>query len=263
MGRYGNNLYKRKKKGKRNACSSSYLFWSKYARTNISLPGLINRTEQAPSTPRKFFSLGLRIQFSPYQHCSLLHGSYSSLRRWQMQGGMLQNITVTTSANKPVSGAFCHESTASKPDFLQWTLVAKYCFSSRLQDCAYLPVLAGLFQVGDAVSSKRRGYAVHFYSDNLHTTSRNCHPSTEGCIGQPDDLQFYDFHMLQRLKIVFLRENMQPGPNIPANGHYGRGCRDQNTVSPDASTPVTKPKGFEGKDDQTINMKLAWGIYQF
>lgn len=40
-------------------------------------------------------------------------------------------------------------------------------FSSRLQDCAYLPGLAGLFQVGDAASSKRRGYTVHFYSDNL------------------------------------------------------------------------------------------------
>lgn len=31
-----------------------------------------------------------------------------------------------------------------------------------------LPGLAGLFQVGDAVSSKRRGYTVHFYSDNLY-----------------------------------------------------------------------------------------------
>lgn len=106
IGRYGNNLYKRKKKGKRNARSSSYLFWSKYACTDISLPGLINRTEQAPSTPREFFSLGLKIQFSPYQPWSLLHSSYSSLWRRQMQGGMLQHIAVTTSANKPMSGAF-------------------------------------------------------------------------------------------------------------------------------------------------------------
>lgn len=39
-------------------------------------------------------------------------------------------------------------------------------FYSRLQDCAYLPGLTGLFQVGDALSSKRRGYAVHFCLDN-------------------------------------------------------------------------------------------------
>lgn len=35
------------------------------------------------------------------------------------------------------------------------------CFYSRLQDCGYLPGPTGLLQVGDALSSTRRGYTVH------------------------------------------------------------------------------------------------------
>lgn len=58
-------------------------------------------------------------------------------------------------------------------------------FYSRPQDCAYLPGLTGLFQVGDALSSKRRGYAVslrqltHYLQEQASQHWGLCHPTPQ------------------------------------------------------------------------------------
>lgn len=85
--------------------------------TQIFLPEAMNTAAVKVFGSHGTLFSSSKMLFPPYQSCSLLHCSYSSLQRWQMQWRQLQNTSVTKSSNASLSEALCSYSTESNPDF--------------------------------------------------------------------------------------------------------------------------------------------------
>lgn len=143
--------------------------------TRIFLPGLMSRAVASIFNSQGVLFSSSEITPSVPVLLFLALQNYSSLQCWQVQWGRLQNTSANTFATRSVQSFLKLEHCLI---FTMNTCAKVLCSYSRLQDFPHLPGLAWLFDVGDAISGKRRGYFVHFYSDKYGTFYRKLHLST-------------------------------------------------------------------------------------